>query len=97
MSAGNPVADNQDALVAGPGGRLLLQDHRLIEKLTYQNRERAHQGPGRLRHPHHHQRHLAIQGEGAAERHQDADDRTRLDRRRRTWRGDANATCAASP
>ncbi|WP_221032288.1 catalase [Actomonas aquatica] len=39
-SAGNPIADNQNALSAGPRGPLLLQDYQLIEKLAHQNRER---------------------------------------------------------
>jgi catalase len=39
-SAGNPVADNQNSLSAGPRGPLLLQDYHLIEKLAHQNRER---------------------------------------------------------
>ena len=39
-SAGNPVADNQNSLSAGPRGPLLLQDYPLIEKLAHQNRER---------------------------------------------------------
>lgn len=39
-SAGNPIADNQNSLGAGPRGPLLLQDYQLIEKLAHQNRER---------------------------------------------------------
>src|SRR5881398_144199 len=39
-SAGNPVADNQNSLTAGPRGPLLMQDYQLIEKLAHQNRER---------------------------------------------------------
>ena len=39
-SAGAPVADNQNALTAGPRGPLLVQDYQLIEKLAHQNRER---------------------------------------------------------
>ena len=39
-SAGNPVADNQNSLSAGPRGPLLLQDVHLLEKLAHQNRER---------------------------------------------------------
>ena len=39
-SAGNPVADNQNSLSAGPRGPLLLQDVHLVEKLAHQNRER---------------------------------------------------------
>ena len=33
-SAGNPVADNQNALSAGPRGPLLLQDDQLIVTKT---------------------------------------------------------------
>jgi catalase len=39
-SAGNPVADNQNSVSAGPRGPLLMQDYQLIEKLAHQNRER---------------------------------------------------------
>jgi catalase len=39
-TAGNPVADNQNTLTAGPRGPVLLQDYQLIEKLAHQNRER---------------------------------------------------------
>ncbi|SMF10153.1 catalase [Tistlia consotensis] len=39
-SAGAPVADNQNAMTAGPRGPVLLQDYQLIEKLAHQNRER---------------------------------------------------------
>src|ERR1700720_1993731 len=39
-TAGNPVADNQNALSAGPRGPLFMQDYQLIEKLAHQNRER---------------------------------------------------------
>jgi catalase len=39
-TAGNPVADNQNSLSAGPRGPLLLQDYQLLEKLAHQNRER---------------------------------------------------------
>ena len=39
-TGGNPVADNQNSLSAGPRGPLLLQDFHLIEKLAHQNRER---------------------------------------------------------
>ncbi len=39
-TAGNPVADNQNSVSAGPRGPLLLQDYQLIEKLAHQNRER---------------------------------------------------------
>src|SRR5882762_5996854 len=44
-SAGNPIADNQNALSAGPRGPLLLQDYQLIEKLAHQNRERIPERP----------------------------------------------------
>jgi catalase len=39
-TAGNPIADNQNSLSAGPRGPLLLQDYQLLEKLAHQNRER---------------------------------------------------------
>jgi catalase len=39
-TGGNPVADNQNSLSAGPRGPLLLQDYQLLEKLAHQNRER---------------------------------------------------------
>ena len=39
-TAGNPIADNQNSLTAGPRGPVLLQDYELIEKLAHQNRER---------------------------------------------------------
>jgi catalase len=39
-TGGNPIADNQNSLSAGPRGPLLLQDYQLIEKLSHQNRER---------------------------------------------------------
>lgn len=39
-TAGNPVADNQNSLTAGPKGPVLIQDYQLIEKLAHQNRER---------------------------------------------------------
>lgn len=39
-SAGAPVADNQNAMTAGPRGPVLLQDYQLLEKLAHQNRER---------------------------------------------------------
>ncbi len=44
-SAGNPMADNQNSLTAGPRGPLLLQDYQLIEKLAHQNRERIPERP----------------------------------------------------
>ncbi len=39
-TAGNPVADNQNAVTAGAQGPVLLQDYQLLEKLAHQNRER---------------------------------------------------------
>jgi catalase len=39
-TGGNPIADNQNSLSAGPRGPLLMQDYQLIEKLAHQNRER---------------------------------------------------------
>lgn len=39
-SAGAPIADNQNALTAGPRGPVLMQDYQLMEKLAHQNRER---------------------------------------------------------
>lgn len=39
-TGGNPVADNQNSLTAGPRGPLLAQDYQLLEKLAHQNRER---------------------------------------------------------
>src|SRR5271169_4152127 len=39
-SAGNPVADNQNSITAGPRGPVLMQDYQLLEKLAHQNRER---------------------------------------------------------
>jgi catalase len=39
-SAGAPIADNQNAMTAGPQGPILLQDYQLLEKLAHQNRER---------------------------------------------------------
>jgi catalase len=39
-TAGAPIADNQNAITAGPHGPALLQDYQLLEKLTHQNRER---------------------------------------------------------
>ncbi len=39
-ASGIPVADNQNALTAGPRGPILLQDFHLIEKLQHFNRER---------------------------------------------------------
>src|SRR5271163_2859609 len=39
-SAGNPVADNQNSITAGPRGPLLMQDYQLLEKPAHLNRER---------------------------------------------------------
>jgi len=39
-TAGNPIADNQNAITVGPRGPLLMQDYQLLEKLAHQNRER---------------------------------------------------------
>ena len=39
-TAGNPIADNQNSISAGPRGPVLMQDYQLIEKLAHQNRER---------------------------------------------------------
>lgn len=39
-TAGNPIANNQDSLTAGPRGPILMQDYQLLEKLAHQNRER---------------------------------------------------------
>lgn len=39
-SAGAPIADNQNAITAGPRGPALLQDTQLLEKFAHQNRER---------------------------------------------------------
>lgn len=44
-TAGAQVADNQNALTAGPRGPVLLQDYQLIEKLAHQNRERIPERP----------------------------------------------------
>ena len=44
-SAGNPVADNQNSLTAGPRGPVLMQDYQLLEKLAHQNRERIPERP----------------------------------------------------
>ena len=35
---GAPVADNQNAITAGPRGPWLAPDYQLIEKLAHQNR-----------------------------------------------------------
>jgi len=40
-SFGQPVADNQNSLTAGPRGPVLLQDIHLVEKLAHFNRERV--------------------------------------------------------
>src|SRR5712691_4815107 len=39
-TGGNPIADNQNSITAGPRGQLLMQDYQLLEKLAHQNRER---------------------------------------------------------
>ena len=39
-TGGNPIADNQNSITAGPRGPLLMQDYELLEKLARQNRER---------------------------------------------------------
>jgi catalase len=39
-ATGMPVADNQNAITAGPRGPVLMQDFHLLEKLAHQNRER---------------------------------------------------------
>jgi len=38
---GNPIADNQNSLTAGPRGPLLMQDYQLLEKMATFNRERV--------------------------------------------------------
>ena len=38
---GQPVADDQNSLTAGPRGPVLLQDIQLVEKLAHFNRERV--------------------------------------------------------
>jgi catalase len=39
--AGNLVADNQNSLIAGPRGPVLMADHQLIERMAHFNRERV--------------------------------------------------------
>src|SRR5882724_1611094 len=39
-AGGNPVADNQNSLTAGPRGPVLLADYHLVEKMAHFNRER---------------------------------------------------------
>jgi len=39
-TGGNPVADNQNCITAGPRGLPLMQDYQRLEKLAHQNRER---------------------------------------------------------
>jgi catalase len=39
-TAGAPIADNQNAIAAGPHGPARQQDYQLLEKLAHQNRER---------------------------------------------------------
>ncbi len=38
---GQPIADNQNSLTAGPRGPLLMQDYQLLEKMATFNRERV--------------------------------------------------------
>lgn len=40
-ATGQPIADNQNSLTAGPRGPLLMQDHHLLEKMATFNRERV--------------------------------------------------------
>ncbi len=40
-SAGNPIADNQNSIIVGPRGPVLLQYYQLIECLARQNRKRV--------------------------------------------------------
>lgn len=40
-AAGNVVADNQNAITAGPRGPVLMQDYQLMEKMAHFNRERV--------------------------------------------------------
>ncbi len=40
-AAGNPVADNQNSLTAGPRGPVLMPDHHLMERMAHFNRERV--------------------------------------------------------
>ena len=44
-TAGAPIADNQNALTAGPRGPVLMVDYQLLEKLAHQNRERIAERP----------------------------------------------------
>ncbi|MHB8247739.1 MAG: catalase [Acidithiobacillus sp.] len=39
--AGNPVADNQNSLTAGPRGPVLMGDYQLFERMAHFNRERV--------------------------------------------------------
>jgi len=39
-AGGNPVADNQNSLTAGPRGPVLLADYHLVERMAHFNRER---------------------------------------------------------
>jgi catalase len=36
---GNPVADNQNSITAGPRSPLSMQDYQLLEKLAHRDRE----------------------------------------------------------
>jgi len=38
--SGAPITDNQNSRTAGPAGPVLIEDHRLIEKLAHFDRER---------------------------------------------------------
>lgn len=40
-AAGNPIADNQNSLTAGPRGPVLMADHQLMERMAHFNRERV--------------------------------------------------------
>lgn len=40
-AAGQPIADNQNSLTAGPRGPILMADHELIERMAHFNRERV--------------------------------------------------------
>jgi len=66
-ASGSPVADNQNALTAGPRGPLLVQDWQLFEKHAHFNRERIpervspRQGFRRLWHPHYYPRYHPVQ------------------------------------
>jgi len=40
-AAGDPIADNQNSLTAGPRGPVLMADHQLMERMAHFNRERV--------------------------------------------------------